>query len=148
VIAGFEPVDVLIAIWMLLKQLREGRGEVENEYTRSVRPEGNLQAQRMMEEVFEPVDKRWRGFPVILKSALELRPESERHDARKRFAINFSKKASADFLKGCRCGEVLRGLIYPQECSMFGKACTPEHPLGPCAVTTEGACNAAMRHKI
>jgi hydrogenase expression/formation protein HypD len=147
VIAGFEPVDVLIAIWMLLKQLKEGRSEVEIEYTRSVRPEGNVQAQRMMEEAFEPVDKRWRGFPVIPKSALELRSEFECHDARKRFAIDFSRETSADFVKGCRCGEVLRGLIYPQECPMFDKACTPEHPLGPCAVTTEGACNAAMKHK-
>lgn len=148
VIAGFEPVDVLIAIWMLLKQLREGRSEVGIEYTRSVRPEGNVQAQRMMREAFESVDKRWRGFPVIPKSALELRPEFERHDARKRFAIDFSRETSADFVKGCRCGEVLRGLIYPQECPMFDKACTPEHPLGPCAVTAEGACNAAMKPKF
>ncbi len=144
VIAGFEPVDVLLGVWMLLKQLRDGRGEVEIEYTRSVRPEGNVVAQEKMREVFEIVDKRWRGFPVIPKSALQLRREFRGYDARARFDVHV--ESVADFAKGCRCGEVLRGLIHPRECPLFNKACAPEHPLGPCAVTTEGACNIAMKH--
>jgi len=144
VIAGFEPVDVLLGIWMLLKQLRDGRHEVEIEYTRSVRPEGNVVAQEKMRGVFEVVDKQWRGFPVVPKSALELREEFQNYDARKKFDVRV--KGSADFAKGCRCGEVLRGVIYPTECPLFGKACTQEHPVGPCAVTSEGACNVAMKH--
>lgn len=145
VIAGFEPIDVLLGVWMLLKQLREGKGEVEIEYTRSVRSEGNVVAQEKMREVFKIVDKRWRGFPVIPKSALQLRHEFKEYDARTKFDVHV--ESMADFAKGCRCGEVLRGLIHPCECPLFNKACTPEHPVGPCAVTTEGACNIAMKHK-
>ncbi|MDI6884018.1 MAG: hydrogenase formation protein HypD [Hadesarchaea archaeon] len=143
VIAGFEPIDVLLGIWMLLKQLREGRREVEIEYTRSVRPRGNEIAQEKMREVFEVVDKRWRGLPVIPKSAFELKREFVDYDARKKFGVLV--KESVDFAKGCRCGEVLRGVIHPSECPLFGKACTQEHPMGPCAVTSEGACNVAMK---
>lgn len=146
VIAGFEPIDVLMGLWMLLKQLSEDRHEVEIEYTRSVRPEGNELAQEKMQEVFEVVDKRWRGFPVVPESALELRREFENYDARKKFDVHVMD--SMEFAKGCRCGEVLRGVIQPNECPLFGKACTQEHPVGPCAVTSEGACNTAMRHKI
>jgi len=144
VIAGFEPIDVLLGIWMLLKQLRERRHEVEIGYTRSVRPEGNVVAQEKMREVFEVVDKRWRGFPVVPRSALELGREFEKYDARKKFGVRV--ESSADFAKGCRCGEVLRGLIYPHECPLFGEACMPEKPVGGCMVTTEGACNIAFRH--
>ncbi len=145
VIAGFEPIDVLLGVWMLLKQLRERKGEVEIEYTRSVRPEGNEVAQEKMREVFEIVDKRWRGFPAVPKSALQLRREFKEYGARARFDVHV--ESVADFAKGCRCGEVLRGLIHPRECPLFNKACTPEHPVGPCAVTTEGACNIAMKHQ-
>lgn len=145
VIAGFEPVDVLLGIWMLLNQLREGRHEVEIEYTRSVRPEGNVIAQEKMRRVFNVVDKRWRGFPVVPKSAFELGQDFQNYDARKRFDIRV--KDSIEFAKGCRCGEVLRGVIYPSECPLFGKACTQEHPVGPCAVTSEGACNVAMKQE-
>jgi hydrogenase expression/formation protein HypD len=144
VIAGFEPVDVLLGIWMLLKQLREGRHEVEIEYTRSVRPEGNVIAQEKMQEVFEVVDKLWRGFPVVPRSAFELKEKFRNYDARKKFGVQV--KDFVEFAKGCRCGEVLRGVIYPSECPLFGKACTQEHPVGPCAVTSEGACNVAMKH--
>ena len=145
VIAGFEPIDVLLGVWMLLKQLREGKGEVEIEYTRSVRPEGNEVAQKKMREVFEIVDKRWRGFPVVPKSAFQLRHEFKEYDACARFDVHV--EGVADFAKGCRCGEVLRGLIHPRECPLFNKVCAPEHPVGPCAVTTEGACNIAMKHQ-
>ncbi len=144
VITGFEPVDVLLGIWMLLKQLRDRRHEVEIEYARSVRPEGNVIAQEKMHKVFEVVDKRWRGFPAVPKSAFELKQEFENYDARKKFDVRVID--SMEFAKGCRCGEVLRGVIYPNECPLFGKTCTQEHPIGPCAVTSEGACNVAMKH--
>ncbi len=144
VIAGFEPIDVLLGIWMLLKQLREGRHEVEIGYTRSVRPEGNVVAQEKIAQVFKVVDKKWRGFPTVPRSALELKREFKGYDVREKF--DFQVKEVEDFTRGCRCGEVLRGLIHPCECPLFNKACTPEHPVGPCAVTTEGACNIAMKH--
>jgi len=145
VIAGFEPIDVLIGVWMLLKQLREGRREVEIEYTRSVRPEGNVVAQEKMSEVFEVVDKRWRGFPVVPRSAFQLRREFEKYDARAKFDVQV--ESMVGFATGCRCGDVLKGLIYPLECPLFGKTCTPEKPRGGCMVTTEGACNIAFRHE-
>lgn len=146
VIVGFEPIDVLLGIWMLLKQLREERREVEIEYTRSVRPEGNVVAQEKIAQVFKVVDKKWRGFPTVPRSALELKREFEGHDVHEKF--DFQVGEVEDFARGCRCGEVLRGLIQPRECPLFNKACTPEHPVGPCAVTTEGACNIAMKHPI
>jgi len=144
VIAGFEPIDVLLSILMLLKQIKNGRHEVEIEYTRSVRREGNVLAQQKMAQVFNIIGKKWRGFPVIPRSALELRPEFKRYDARKKYGIHIGEVA--DFAKGCRCGDVLKGLIYPRECPLFGKACTPEHPLGGCMVTTEGACSIAFKY--
>ena len=144
VIAGFEPIDVLLGVWMLLKQLREGKGEVEIEYTRSVSPEGNMVAQEKMREVFKVVDKVWRGFPVVPRSAFQLRREFEEHDARTKFDIKVESEDG--FAKGCRCGDVLKGLIYPHECPLFGKACTPEKPQGGCMVTTEGACNITFRY--
>jgi len=144
VIAGFEPIDVLLSIWMLLKQLREGRHEVEIGYTRAVRPEGNVVAQEKIAQVFKVVDKKWRGFPMVPRSALELRREFEGYDAHEKF--DFQVGEVEDFARGCRCGDVLRGLINPRECPLFNEACTPEHPVGPCAVTTEGACNIRMKH--
>jgi len=144
VIAGFEPIDVLLGILMLLKQIREKRHEVEIEYTRSVKREGNTLAQQKMAQVFNIIDKKWRGFPTIPKSAFELKPEFERYDAREKYDIQVGEVT--DFAKGCRCGEVLKGLIYPRECPLFGKACTPEHPVGGCMVTTEGACNIAFKY--
>ncbi len=144
VIAGFEPIDVLLGILMLLRQIKDGRHEVEIEYTRSVRREGNTLAQQKMAQVFNIIDKKWRGFPVVPRSAFELKPEFKRYDARKNYDIHIGEVA--EFAKGCRCGEVLKGLIYPRECPLFGKACTPEHPVGGCMVTTEGACNIAFKY--
>lgn len=142
-IAGFEPIDVLLGILMLLKQLREGRCEVEIEYTRSVRPEGNVVAQEKIAQVFKVVDKKWRGFPTVPRSALELKREFREHDVHKKFDFQVGE---VEDLSGCRCGDVLRGVIHPRECPLFNNACTSEHPLGPCAVTTEGACSIAMKH--
>jgi len=144
VIAGFEPVDVMLGILMLLKQMKEGRHEVEIEYTRSVKRNGNPVALELMERAFVRVGKAWRGFPEIPYSALALRDEFEGVDARKKFRIKADRASQPP--EGCRCGEVLRGLIYPWECPLFGRACTPEHPVGPCAVSSEGACNVAMKY--
>jgi len=144
VIAGFEPVDVMLGILMLIKQINQGRHEVEVEYTRSVRREGNQAALELMKRAFIKVGKAWRGFPEIQDSALELRDELREFDGRKKFGVR--KRRIYEPPKGCRCNEVLRGVIYPWECPLFKKACTPEHPVGPCAVSSEGACNVAMRY--
>ena len=146
VVAGFEPLDILMSCYMLCRQLKEGRAEVENEYTRLVRPEGNPVGLRLMEETFEPVDRSWRGFPVIPKSALTLRPEFAGHDATKVHEDIISKTPEVDVeARGCRCGEVLRGVIKSEQCPMFGKACKPMSPMGPCMVSAEGNCSIAYR---
>lgn len=147
VVAGFEPLDLLVAVFMMLKQLAEGRHEVENEYTRVVRPEGNPRAMAMLDEVFVPVDRDWRGFPVIPKSALELRSEFDAQNARLRYHEILSHAPEVEEeMGGCRCGEVLRGLIESHECPVFGKGCSPKMPMGPCMVSREGGCNIAYRY--
>jgi hydrogenase expression/formation protein HypD len=147
VVAGFEPLDVLVAVYMLVRQVVEGRTEVENEYTRVVRPEGNPRAVALLKRVFTPVDKAWRGLPVIKKSALELNEEFQLQNARLRFSEVLSDLPGIqDELKGCRCGEVLRGLIASEECPAFGTACSPRSPMGPCMVSREGSCNISYRY--
>ncbi len=148
VIAGFEPLDMLMGIYMLANQIKDGRAEVEIEYSRSVKYEGNPKAIKVMEEVFEPFDAKWRGFPVIPKSGLRLRKEFEDFDARSIFEEDLKELEGMEFPepKGCKCGEVLRGLIYSDECPLFGKACTPEHPVGPCMVSAEGSCNILLKY--
>ncbi|MDR3075164.1 MAG: hydrogenase formation protein HypD [Candidatus Methanoplasma sp.] len=146
VVSGFEPLDVLMASYMLTKQIEEGRSEVENEYTRLVKENGNPTARKLMESTFVPVDREWRGFPVIPKSALALRPEFSEHDATAVhgdiLAMTPEVEAEAE---GCRCGEVLRGLMKSEECPMFGTACKPTDPKGPCMVSEEGNCSIAYR---
>ena len=149
VVAGFEPIDVLMAIYMLAKQNLEGRAQVENEYTRVVKEEGNPRALAMMDEVFVKTDVAWRGFPVIPASRLELRPEFDRWNARKRYR---SILGDVDYTKykeppGCRCGELLRGIATPEECMLFGKKCTPDTPVGPCMVSREGSCNISYKYR-
>jgi len=139
VVAGFEPLDVLLGIVMLLTQLDEGRAEVENEYTRAVRPEGNVRARKMMNRVFRPIDARWRGIGEIPSSGLALRPEFEDHDAEVKFGLK-REPQRFELPPGCRCGEVLRGVLRPQQCPLFGRRCTPEKPVGPCMVSMEGTC--------
>jgi hydrogenase expression/formation protein HypD len=148
VVAGFEPLDILVTVFMMVTQIREGRAEVENEYSRVVRPEGNPIAIKMLEDVFVPVDKNWRGFPVLPKSALELRPEFDAHNAR---VVHEGILSSAPEVKeemgNCRCAEVLRGLIESKECPAFGKGCNPKRPMGPCMVSREGSCNISYRYR-
>lgn len=144
VICGFEPNDILMGIYLLLKQIKEKRAEVENEYVRGVRAEGNIKAQKLMEKVFEPCDIRWRGFPVIPGSGLSLKKEFSNKDAYKEFDIEIEDIPEE---KGCSCPEVLRAEISPRECSLFGNICTPQTPKGPCMVSREGACYISFKYE-
>ncbi|HMD51251.1 MAG TPA: hydrogenase formation protein HypD [Solirubrobacteraceae bacterium] len=140
VISGFEPVDVLQSIQMLIAQLAGGRCEVENQYRRVVSWEGNPRALEVMGEVFEVRDDfEWRGLGFIPRSALRLSGSYERLDAERRFDVVAARVADPP---ACQCGDVLRGAIKPWECRVFGTACTPEKPIGTCMVSPEGACAA------
>jgi len=148
VIAGFEPIDLLMGVWMLAQQVENGEARVENEYARVVKEEGNIKAQRVINEVFEPMDVKWRGFPVIPRSGLKLRNKFEKYDARKRYEDDLEELRNKEFAepKGCRCGDVLRGIISSKKCPLFGKKCTPNLPVGPCMVSIEGSCNIEYRY--
>lgn len=148
VVCGFEPLDILMTCYMLTKQRYEGKPAVENEYTRLVREHGNPIAKKLITDTFEPVDGAWRGFPVIPKSVLALKSEFAAHDATKVHADILSRTPFVEGeAKGCRCGEVLRGLISSEQCPMFGKACTPASPRGPCMVSAEGNCSICYRFR-
>ena len=149
VIAGFEPLDLMMAVYMLAKQIKNKKAEVEIEYKRSVEYEGNKKAVEMMNHVFETCDVVWRGFPVIKDSGLELKNNFESYDARKKFEDELKELNNLEFKepKGCRCGEILRGLIDSDDCPLFGKKCTPATPVGPCMVSKEGNCNIMFRYK-
>ena len=148
VIAGFEPLDVLMACYFLVKQIKNNEPFVQNEYSRAVNEEGNIKAQKMINEVFEPCDVKWRGFSTIEKSGLKLREKYGKYDARTKYKDILESLDNKDFKepKGCRCGELLRGLINPTECPLFGKQCTPDMPIGPCMVSAEGSCNIEYRY--
>ena len=140
VISGFEPLDVMQSIWMLVRQVNEGRAEVENQFTRAVTREGNLAAQRVVAEVFELRENfEWRGLGEVAHSALRLKPEWSSFDAEKRFAIGYRPVPDH---KQCECGAILRGVKQPRDCKLFGNVCTPESPMGSCMVSSEGACAA------
>jgi len=140
VIAGFEPLDVMQAILMLVRQVNEGRAEVENEFSRAVTREGNLAAQAIVQQVFELRSSfEWRGLGEVPYSALKIRPAYERFDAEKRFGLVY--KSVPDH-KQCECGAILRGVKRPTDCKLFGTVCTPETPMGSCMVSSEGACAA------
>jgi hydrogenase expression/formation protein HypD len=140
VIAGFEPLDLLQAIQMILLQLKEGRCEVENQYARVVPNDGNLRALEVMSEVFALRPHfEWRGLGFISQSALKLSDAYADFDAELRYEVPGVRVADP---KACQCGEVLKGVIKPWECKVFGSACTPEHAIGTCMVSPEGACAA------
>jgi len=143
VVTGFEPLDLLQGIHMLVVALEEGRCDVENQYARSVRVEGNEPAQRQIEAVFEICDRPWRGIGSIPESGLSLREEFAAFDAERRFGVgDIVARESPD----CIAGEVLQGHKKPCDCSQFGSGCTPEHPLGAPMVSSEGACSAYFRY--
>ena len=148
VVAGFEPLDLLMAVWMLVRQVKTGEACVENEYARAVKPEGNIKAQQAMDKVFAHADVKWRGFPVLKKSGLLLRKHHEDYDARKKYEDDLSEMKDQEFPDpvGCLCGEVLRGLIPSTECPLFGKECKPDSPVGPCMVSVEGSCTIEYRY--
>ena len=139
VITGFEPVDILRAILMLVEQAVAGEARIENEYSRVVRPEGNPIAQQAIAEVFEPVDSEWRGIGMIPKSGLAVRTAFAGHDALTRLPVEVEPTHEHP---GCICGAVLQGAKTPIECTLFGQACTPAHPVGACMVSSEGTCAA------
>lgn len=140
VIAGFEPLDVMQAVLMLVRQVNDGRAEVENEFARAVTREGNLAAQRVVAEVFELRERfEWRGLGEVPYSALELRPPWAAFDAEQRFGLQY--RGVPDH-KQCECGAILRGVRRPTDCKLFGTVCTPENPIGSCMVSSEGACAA------
>jgi hydrogenase expression/formation protein HypD len=144
VVGGFEPVDLLEAIAMLVAQLEDGRAEVENQYRRSVRYEGNERARQVVEEVFEVCDRNWRGIGTITLSGLRLRAEFAAHDADRIFALH---TIAVDESPECISSLILRGLKKPTDCSAFGSRCTPEMPLGAPMVSSEGACAAYYRYR-
>jgi hydrogenase expression/formation protein HypD len=138
VIAGFEPVDILCSVLMLIRQVNSGRPDVETEYRRAVRPEGNVLAQKIMNMVFTLSDEWWRGFGMIPGSGLQLKPEYEEFDAVKAFpGYSFTEPET----NGCICGDILRGTNTPVDCPLYNSECTPDHPVGACMVSAEGACN-------
>jgi hydrogenase expression/formation protein HypD len=144
VITGFEPADVAEGILLILRQIIGGRFEVAIQYVRGPKAEGNLKAREVMAEVFEPADADWRGLGVIPGSGLRIRREYEGFDALNRFAL--PQIHSVEF-RGCRCGEILRGVMAPAECQLFMKACTPLNPVGPCMVSSEGTCAAYYKYE-
>jgi hydrogenase expression/formation protein HypD len=144
VVTGFEPLDLLQGILMAVRQLEEGRAEVENQYARLVRPGGNRPAQALIRRVFQVEDRDWRGIGGIPDSGFGLRPEFAAFDAAKRYGVSHvGGQESPD----CQSGLVLQGLLKPRECPAFGTSCTPDHPLGATMVSSEGACAAYYRYR-
>jgi hydrogenase expression/formation protein HypD len=144
VVTGFEPVDILQGIYMCVKQLEEGRAEVENQYVRSVRKDGNIPAQELVREVFCIVPRKWRGVGEIPESGLGLTKAYEEFDAEKRFEVS---QYTAEEPAECISGLILQGIKKPNECVAFGTRCTPEHPFGATMVSSEGACAAYYRYR-
>ena len=144
VVTGFEPLDILQGVYMCVKQLEEGRYEVENQYARAVRPLGNTRAQDVVRQVFQVRPRKWRGVGEIAESGLGLRPEYGLFDAEQRFGV---ADRTLDEPSECQSGLVLQGLLKPNQCPAFGTTCTPEHPLGATMVSSEGACAAYFRYR-
>jgi hydrogenase expression/formation protein HypD len=142
-IAGFEPLDILAGILSLLDMLAENRPAVKNAYPRVVRKEGNTAAQKLIDEIFVPCDAVWRGIGGLPASGLALRPRYAFFDAAARFGLNVDM---AEMPAGCSCGNVLKGRIRPDACPLFGASCTPDHPVGPCMVSSEGSCAAYFKY--
>jgi hydrogenase expression/formation protein HypD len=138
VVTGFEPLDVLFGVYMILRQISEGKPHLENEYLRAVRPEGNVKAEKLMKEKFEVVDGNWRGLGTISSSTLKLREEYKALDAGLKYGIKI--KEGVDIQPGCKCHLVIIGKIKPTECPLFMKTCNPQKPVGPCMVSNEGTC--------
>ncbi len=144
VIAGFEPEEILLAVYLLLRQLSRGEARIENAYPRAVSRDGNVLAQRMLAQCFEARGDLWRGLGYIPDSGLGLKEALADFDAERRFQVRYSETETPT---ACRCGEVICGRLRPEGCPLFGKVCTPEDPVGPCMVSSEGACAAAYKYQ-
>ncbi|BCO09452.1 hydrogenase expression/formation protein [Desulfolithobacter dissulfuricans] len=142
-VAGFEPTDILLAITSLVNQVQSGHPTVDNCYGRAVAPEGNRKAREIVDQVFKPVDSDWRGLGPIPASGLGLREEYGAFDITRRLEIPIVNSGEPP---GCRCGEILKGICQPPDCPLFGRACSPASPIGPCMVSTEGTCAAWHRY--
>ena len=145
VVSGFEPMDILLSVYHLLRQLAEGKPALENEYDRVVPQKGNPLALAAVERCFEPCDAVWRGMGMIPRSGLALRKEYEQFDAVKRFDMKLGRPEKQT---ACRCGEVITGKRSAEQCPLFGTVCVPENPVGPCMVSGEGACSAAYQYRM
>ncbi len=145
VVVGFEPVDILQGILMLIEQIEADRAVVEIQYTRGVTAKGNPGALRIMHEVFEPCDSPWRGLGIIPKSGLTIRQEYADHNARSRFDLEVPP---ANEPTGCLCADILRGAARPVDCMLFRKVCSPRNPIGPCMVSSEGTCAAYYKYHV
>ncbi len=143
VVTGFEPLDILQGISTMVDQIESGRPEVSNRYKRVVTWEGNVAARKIIDEIFEAADSTWRGIGLIPKSGLEFRPAWKKYDASSRFSM---PEIRVKEHPGCKCGEVLRGVLTPPQCGLFRKVCTPQDPKGPCMVSGEGTCGAYYRY--
>jgi hydrogenase expression/formation protein HypD len=143
VITGFEPVDILEGIWMLLGQIQSGKMEVAIQYSRGVKPEGNTRAMNLLQSVFETADAEWRGLGIIPASGLTLRSDFALFDTLKKFPLPDIK---ASDISGCGCGDILRGIKMPNDCPLFRKVCTPVNPVGPCMVSSEGTCSTYYKY--
>ena len=142
-VAGFEPVDILLAILAVVEQVQSGKPRVENCYGRAVTRHGNTRAQALVTTIFTPVDSEWRGLGTIPASGLALRPRYGAFDITKKLDIRVAPSSEP---RGCRCGEVLKGICMPKQCPLFGSRCTPANPVGPCMVSSEGTCAAWHRY--
>ena len=143
VVTGFEPLDILRGLAMLVRQAAEGRAEVENEYHRVVKPEGNVKAQAILRQVFVKDDALWRGLGTIPNSGLAISEDYAKYDAARRFGVALPE---AKENPACICGRILKGLNDPQDCKLFAKGCNPDHPVGACMVSSEGTCAAAYKY--
>jgi hydrogenase expression/formation protein HypD len=147
VITGFELKDILEGIYLLLKQIADGKKEVENQYSRSVKEEGNKKAYKLIFEVFEVIDSNWRGIGIIKNSGLKIRKKFSKQDAKVKYKKILEKISFSPLPKtACKCGEIIWGLKSPKDCPLFAKVCRPENPIGPCMISVEGACNVEFRY--
>jgi hydrogenase expression/formation protein HypD len=146
VVAGFNPLDILMGVYIILRQMKNSEAKIDNEYKRAVRDEGNLIAQKAIDNVFTVTNREWRGFPTISNSILEIKDEFAEFNAREKFDIKVKKVEETP--TGCICGSILRGIAKPEDCKLFKVKCNPANPIGACMVSKEGTCNISHRYSI
>ena len=146
-ISGFEPLDILEGIYILIKQVVDKNPKVANQYVRVVKRNGNLKAKRLMAQIFKTADAYWRGLGKIPKSGLKIKNDFSQFDAEKIFSLKQANRQTGKQATQCQCGDILKGLVSPLDCVLFSKVCRPDNPIGPCMVSSEGACSAYYRYK-